>query len=79
MSWLKENIAPVLAILVVIFGFAYLYGETAYNLKQGAAIVALVAAVISFYFGSSSGSARKTELITPPSPSANLKGDDTHG
>lgn len=52
MSWFKENIAPMLAIMVVLLGFVYLFLEILYpELKQAAAIIALIAAIVSFYFG----------------------------
>ncbi len=50
--WLKENIAPVLGVLVVVLGFAYLFAEIWFpDLKQAAAVIALIAAVVSFYYG----------------------------
>ena len=40
--------------------------ETAFNLLIGA-VITNATTVIGYYFGSSSGSAQKTALLTPPS------------
>lgn len=58
--WLKENIAPVLAIITVSGGFLYLfYGPEA----DRAAVIALMMLAPTFYFGSSPGSRAKDDSL----------------
>jgi hypothetical protein len=56
-NWLIRNIMPVLAIVVVVLGIGYLFGEAlGMKLTQASAVVGLMMAVVGFYFGSSEGS-----------------------
>jgi hypothetical protein len=58
--WLKTNIAPILAIITVVLGFAYLFiGPT----EDRAAVIALMMLGPTFYFGSSPGSRKKDDTI----------------
>lgn len=60
MNWLKENIAPVIAIVTVIGGFLYLfYGPQ----EDRAAVIALMMLAPTYYFGSSPGSRSKDEAL----------------
>ena len=59
-SWLNQNIAPILAFLTVGAGFVYLFCGDGVDT---AAVVALMAAVIGFYYGSSPGSHDKDKTI----------------
>lgn len=58
--WLVESVAPLLAILVVVFGF----GIIIYRPEAKTEIVALMTMVLSFYFGSSKSSQAKDAAIT---------------
>ena len=59
-GWLKDNIAPILAIITVVLGFVYLfYGPD----KDRAAVVALMMLGPGYYFGSSPGSDKKNDTI----------------
>ena len=60
-GWLKENVGPLIALEVVAGGFAYLFAEIWWPLKNAAAVVALIGAVVYFYYGSSKGSQAKDE------------------
>lgn len=60
-NWLKENIAPVLAIITVVLGFVYLF----YGPKDDrAAVIALMMLGPTYYFGSSPGSAKKDDALS---------------
>lgn len=62
-GFLGRNVAPIVAIMVTVFGFAYLFVEAWYPLKNAAAVVALIAAIVGYYYGSSPGSHAKDSLI----------------
>ena len=57
--WLKDTVAPVLAIMTLAGGFATLWWHP--ELKTE--IVALMTMVLMYYFGSSRGSDNKTEIM----------------
>ena len=57
--WLKDGVAPLLAILVVVMGFVTIW----YRPECKTEIVALMVLVLSFYFGSSKSSQAKDEVI----------------
>lgn len=67
-SFLNINIKPILAIMVIVFGFAYFFYCALSNLKPDPQIlIAVVGAVgtsLGYYFGSSSGSSKKDDAIT---------------
>ena len=58
--WLKEGVAPLLAVLVVVMGFVTIW----YRPECKTEIVALMVLVLSFYFGSSKSSQAKDEVIS---------------
>lgn len=66
-SFLNINIKPILAIMVIVFGFAYFFYCALSNLKPDPQIlIAVVGAVgtsLGYYFGSSSGSSKKDEIL----------------
>ena len=66
-TWLNDNIKPILALVIVVLGFGYFYMCSIRDIKPDPQIlIAMVAAVsgaTGYYFGSSSGSAKKDETI----------------
>ena len=58
--WLKEGVAPLLAVIIVCFGFATIW----YRPECKTEIIAIMMAVIGFYFGSSKGSQEKDTTIS---------------
>lgn len=67
MQKLQESIKPILAFTIVILGFAYFFLTTFTGVKPNdqilIAIVGLLGAATGYYFGNSSGSAKKDEII----------------
>lgn len=67
-NWLNDNIKAVLAIIIVILGFGYFYMCSIRELKPDPqiliAFVASIAGVTGYFFGSSSGSAKKDDVLT---------------
>jgi ABC-type multidrug transport system fused ATPase/permease subunit len=61
-SWLTKNIAAMLAITVVAIGFYLLATTDAADVRT--AVVGLMTLVLGFYFGSTSSSKGKDELIS---------------
>lgn len=64
---LNKNIKPILALIVVILGFSYFYMCSIRNIKPDPqiliAVVSSIGVAIGYYFGSSSGSAKKDDTI----------------
>ncbi len=60
-AWLPKNIAALLAIAVVIFGFILLATTEEPDVRT--AVVGLMTLVLGFYFGSSSSSRSKDDAI----------------
>lgn len=44
-----------LGALIIVLGFAYLFMEIWFPLKQASAVIAIVTAIVSFYFGATYG------------------------
>ncbi len=67
-TWLNDNIKPILAICIVTVSFAYFFMCSIRNLKPDPqiliAFVTSVGVVIGYFFGSSSGSTKKDEIIS---------------
>jgi len=67
-TWLSDNIKPVLALVIVIFGFSYFFMCSIRNIKPDPqiliAMVAAVSAATGYYFGSSSGSSKKDDILS---------------
>lgn len=71
-NWLKENVGSILALMVLIATFA-LFGLAFFLKVDGAnekvlfmvigALSSIATTVVTYYFGSSEGSARKNEII----------------
>ena len=57
--WLKEGVAPLLAVIVVVGGFLVI----AYLPDAKTEIVGLMTYVLAYYFGSSKSSQAKDEVI----------------
>ena len=64
---LNDNIKPILAIIVVVLGFAYFFYCALENLKPDPqiliAVVGSVGTSLGYYFGSSSGSSKKDDAL----------------
>lgn len=69
MKQINDNIKPVLALIIVVSAFVYLFAVTLTTNDeqvQSQALIAIVAALssaISYYFGYSSGAAKKDETL----------------
>lgn len=61
-SWLSKNVAAMLSITVVSVGFALLATTDAADVRT--AVVGLLTLVLGFYFGSTSSSKGKDDLIS---------------
>jgi hypothetical protein len=71
-NWLKENVGPILALFTVIGTFA-LFGLAFFLRIDGAnekvlfmvigALSSIATTIMTYYFGSSEGSARKNEIF----------------
>ncbi len=61
-SWLTKNVAAMLAIAVVAIGFYLLATTDAADVRT--AVVGLMTLVLGFYFGSTSSSKSKDDLIS---------------
>jgi len=63
----KDNVKPLLAFTIVILGFAYFFLATFTGVNPNdqilIAIVGLMTGAAGYYFGSSSGTAKKDEII----------------
>jgi uncharacterized membrane protein YfcA len=80
--WLKDSVAPLLAIIVVIGGFVMMYLKP----EQKTEIAGMITIVLMFYFGSSKGSQDKDQIIAnmpPPVEKANCchkhEGEEAEG
>jgi len=57
--WLRDSVAPLLAIIVVVGGFVMMYLKP----EQKTEIASMITVVLMFYFGSSKGSQDKDATI----------------
>jgi hypothetical protein len=71
-NWLKENVGPILALLTVIgtfslFGLAFFLKVDGANEKVLFMVIGALSStattVVTYYFGSSEGRARKNEIF----------------
>lgn len=64
---LNKNIKPILAIIIVVLGISYFYMCSIRDIKPDPqiliAIVGSLGVVTGYFFGSSSSSAKKDEII----------------
>lgn len=76
-EWLKANIAPIIGLIVVIACFVLFLIFAKGKLDPAnkeiilmilGAVITTLSTVVGYYFGSSQGSTRKTELLSGPSP-----------
>jgi predicted ABC-type exoprotein transport system permease subunit len=67
MKIIMTNIKPLLAIFILLLGFAYyfinLFNHTKPNDQILIAIVSLTSQVTAYYFGASTGNTKKDETI----------------
>lgn len=67
MKQFADNIKPILALTVFILGFGYFYMTTLMGTKSNDQIIIAIVGIMSmaggYYFGYSSGSAKKDEII----------------
>lgn len=74
-SWINENIKSVLALITVIGGFSYFYMCSIRNIKADPqiliAFVSTISLVTGYFYGSSSGQAKKDENGLNPTISTN--------
>lgn len=67
MKMVSDNIKPILALLVVLLGFGYFYSTTFTEVKPNdqilIAVVGLMTGALGYYFGASTGQAKKDETI----------------
>lgn len=63
----SDNIKPILALTIIILGFAYFFMTTFTEIKPNDQILIAIVGIMSlaggYYFGSSSGNAKKDEII----------------
>lgn len=69
MKILTEYIKPIIAILVVLASFSYFFftyfvGKAQADPQVIIAIIAALTQVLSYYYGSSQGTAKKDEVIS---------------
>lgn len=67
-SWLSDNIKSILSLVVTILGISYFYMCSIRDIKPDPqiliAIVGSLGTVLGYFFGSSSGSSKKDEVLT---------------
>lgn len=65
---LSDNIKPALAICIMVLGFTYFFVTTFTGTEPNdqilIAVVSLMTLACNYYFGNSSGSAKKDETIS---------------
>lgn len=68
MKLINDNIKPVLALLVILLGFAYFFSATFLDVKVNdqilIAIVGSMSVALNYYFGASTGSSKKDDVIS---------------
>lgn len=68
MKLLQNNIKPILALLIVLLGFAYIFITTLLKIEPNEqafiAVFGLMTMATGYYFGASTGTAKKDEIIS---------------
>jgi hypothetical protein len=66
-GWFNDNIKSMIALIVIVWGLAYFQVCSVRNIKPDPqiliAIVTIVTAIISYFFGSSASSVKKDEIL----------------
>lgn len=79
-SWLSANIKSILSVLVIVLTFSYFFVCFITSVKPDPQIlIAVVAAngqVLSYWFGSSSGSSKKDDAMTANLGNPSVTGDN---
>lgn len=74
-NWLNENIKPLLALIIVIVGFAYFYMCSIREIKPDPqiliAFVSTISLVTGYFYGSSSAQTKKDEAANIAAPVVN--------
>lgn len=78
-TWLNDNIKPILAVIIIVLGFGYFYMCSIRDIKPDPqiliAFVASIAGVTGYFFGSSSGSAKKDDALVGNAGNPTVTGD----
>lgn len=65
---LQHSIKPILALLIIIAGFAYFFATTFAGIRphdqELIAVVGLMGTAAGYYFGASTGTSKKDETIS---------------
>jgi len=68
MNWISDNVKPIIALMVVMLSFTYFYLCTFGNVEPDPQIIIAIVGALgntqSYYFGSSTGTAKKDETIS---------------
>lgn len=80
-SWLSNNIKSILALIIVLVGFAYFYMCSLRDIKPDPqiliAFVSTISLVTGYFYGSSSGQAKKDEA-NANNPTVTTNSDTTN-
>lgn len=67
MKQISEHIKPILALIIIVLSFTYFFAiliiQEQVNDQVLIAIVSMVTGAIGYYYGSTTGSSRKDEVI----------------
>jgi len=63
MKLLNDNIKPVLAFMIILSGIVYFFWCLHLTREPNGAMIGLVSMAAGYYFGSSTGAAKKDETI----------------
>jgi len=64
MKFLSDNIKPVLGLIIISAGIVYFFICLDINREPNGAMIGLVSMAAGYYFGSSTGTAKKDETIS---------------
>jgi len=64
MKSLSDNIKPLLALIIIFSGIIYFFVCLFINKEPNGAMIGLVSIAAGYYFGSSTGTAKKDDTIS---------------